>query len=494
MPPRRGRPGKTAVVAAIACATAVAASATAQNDAAFRRSIERRLQEIDSTYRLTVPPDQPIAERLQLEFGGSARFGLVTSDNSASVTRVLRQSDATFHARAELDGAHRFFGRLRLLYNDFNSGDSFDGRGDELEEPIGDRYWYEFDSAGAEIARTGERPDTTVNIKGGRQYVLWGSGLALSNVLYAGLVDVGIGDIGLIGLAAATPPTGTIDFDGTRPGFDEDTRRNFFGGRIELRGMARHVPSVSFLAQRDENDLNTRIFPTPFGPILSVSKYDSDYYTAASRGNLTESSFYRVELIHQRGRARSSSVDPTNGLPTPQTTESIDAWAGMLTLIQLFRNEADTRLEVEFAGGSGDADRGHPSNTFLGNRSGTKDQAFNALGYINTGLALSPEISNLLMLRVGVRHTVFDRRRGAGRLRAGLDGFLLAKAHPDAPLSVTTLPAHFVGGEIDVSIDWRAAADLEINLRYGVFVPGEAIPDGQDDLRHFFYLGAVCAF
>ena len=49
-------------------------------------------------------------------------------DHSAS----MRQYDTRLYLRAELDGAHRFYGRLRFEYNDWNSGRSFDGRGDEF--------------------------------------------------------------------------------------------------------------------------------------------------------------------------------------------------------------------------------------------------------------------------------------------------------------------------------------------------------------------------
>ena len=92
-------------------------------------------------YRLAIPSDQPIAERLLLDFGGTYRFGFYAIDESSGETRILRQSDARLYLRAELDGAHRFFGRLRFLYNDWNGGDSFDRRGDELDDPIADPYW-----------------------------------------------------------------------------------------------------------------------------------------------------------------------------------------------------------------------------------------------------------------------------------------------------------------------------------------------------------------
>ena len=50
--------------------------------------------------------------------------------------------------------------------------------------------------------------------------------------------------------------------------------------------------------------------------------------------------------------------------------------------------------------GSGDDDRGASSQTAAGNTAGTKDTSFIAFGYVNTGLALAPELSNLVSFRL----------------------------------------------------------------------------------------------
>jgi hypothetical protein len=44
-----------------------------------------------------------------------------------------------------------------------------------------------------------------------------------------------------------------------------------------------------------------------------------------------------------------------------------------------------------------------------------------------------------------------------------------------------------------VFVDWRVASDVSMNVRYGVFVPGEAACC-PDDPRHFFYVGFNYAF
>ena len=63
----------------------------------------------------------------------------------------------------------------------------------------------------------------------------------------------------------------------------------------------------------------------------------------------------------------------------------------------------------------------------------------------------------------------------------------------DAALSVTTTPGDsFVGVEVDITLDWKITSDAAVDLRYGIFVPGDAVPD--DDPMNFFYLGFSYGF
>ena len=479
---------------ALAAGIAVAAPAWGQTSPDVVRRLERQLRQLDATYRLAVPPDQPIAERLMFDYGGSLRFGLLSVDAPCGETRILRQTDGILYLRAELDGAHRFFGRLRFLYNDFNGHDSFDGRGDEWEEPIGDRYWYQFDLRGAKLAETGQRLDYNVNLKAGRQFVHWGSGVTLSNVLYAGLLDVELADFGFTGLLGLTPSSGTIDWDGSRPGFDSDTDRAYFGGMIEYRGFAAHRPYFSALVQRDHNERDQHTFRTPIFNYPTEFDYDSEYWAIGSRGTLGPRLFYRAELIYETGEGLSSSFDRNTAAPVAQTKEDIEAWAGIFSLTYLLRDDHDTRFDLEVAGGSGDDDRLDSSDTFGGNESGTTDRAFNSLGYVNTGLALAPDLSNLLSIRLGASTSPRQIGTHSDWLRLGVNGFLFFKNDEDAPLNVYTANETFIGGELDFAVDWRITSDLSASLRYGLFLPSDAIPDCQDDPRHFVYAGVTYAF
>ncbi len=469
-------------------------SAFGQQDADVVRRLERQLREFDSMYRLAIPSDQPIAERLLLDFGGTYRFGFYTIDSPSGRTRILRQSDARLYLRAELDGTHRFFGRLRFLYNDWNAGDDFDGRGDELEDPIAERYWYQFDLRGATLAERGERVPYNLNIKVGKQFVTWGSGLTLSHALYAGLVDVEFASLGLIGLAGLTPSGDTVDFDGSRPGFDSDTDRAFFGGALEYRRSATHRPYVFVLTQRDHNERDFATFTGSLGAIPTRFNYDSTYLGVGSRGSLGPNFRYRVELVHEFGEGLSNSFDPATGLAVSQTREDIDAWAGYFGLTYLLRDETDTRIDFEVIGASGDDDRLDSADTFGGNRPGTDDNAFNSLGYIHNGLALAPEPSNLLAFSLGLSTAPLWGISDYDKIRVGVTGRVFAKIDKDAPLNVSPTADTFVGSEIDLFLDWRISSDVNAHLRYGIFLPGDAMPSGQDDPRHFLYVGLGYAF
>lgn len=463
----------------------VSGAAWAQNADAVRR-LEQQLREFDRELRLTVSPDQPIAERLLLDVGGSTRLSFFSIDDEFSNAHILRQFDTRLYVRADLDGAHRLFGRLRFQYDDWNDGDSFDGDGDDWNDPFAERYWYEFDLRGAITSSTGVRPDYNFNIRGGKQFIQWGSGMTLTGVLHAALVDIEIGQLGITGLAGLTAHMDTVDFDGSRPGFDDGTDRAYFGGKVEWRGLADHKPYAFVLYQDDENDDGTVIIagtPTRF-------EYDSAYAGIGSTGSILPNLAYRAEFVYEFGEGLS---DPLRG--GAQTTEEISAAAGLLGLTYLVRDPNDTRFDFELIAGTGDDDRLDANDTVGGNLTGTKDNSFVALGYVNTGLALAPEPANLLSMRLGASSSPFASSAGLFRdFRIGLDGFLFFKIDENAPLNVPTTNDGFVGGEIDLSIDWRITSDVTASVRYGLFLPGDAMPATQDDIRQFLWVGVTYAF
>jgi hypothetical protein len=453
---------------------------------------ERISRELDSRLRLTVPADQPVLERLLIDHRLSTRTAFLAIDDEFSSTRILRQYEAQFQVLAQLDGVHTFYGRLRTLYNDYNSGDSFDERGDNLEEPIGDRYWYQYDDHRRQIVEDGEAGPISFTAKVGRDYFVWGSGLSLANVMYMAYADVNLGPIGIKGLFGQTPASQTVDWDASRPGYDSRTKRRYYGGELEWRGSQRHRPFVSYLVQRDRGGRDFEVIDTALAEIPTSFNYDSEYLGFGMRGTLGPQWAYRVEVVHETGDALSSPFAP--GREAAQTEEDVDAWAGVGTLTFLLRDDADTRFTFECAGGSGDNDRLDANDTFGGNEPGTDDNAFNSLGFINTGLAFAPELTNLLMLRGGFSTSPLPRGQQYDWLRVGADFFVFMKVERDAPISWATTDDRLLGAEIDLHLDWQLASDVVASIRYGVFFPTDALVPGQDDVRHFLYTGVTIEF
>jgi hypothetical protein len=139
-----------------------------------------------------------------------------------------------------------------------------------------------------------------------------------------------------------------------------------------------------------------------------------------------------------------------------------------------------------------------------GNRSGSTDRAFNGLGYVNTGLALAPEIANLVSVQLGVSTSPPFPGPRKDALRVGVAAFVFNKVHAGGPISVSTSDHRFVGGEVDLFADYHVTSDLSVSLRYGIFLPGDALrsgqitggalASGQSDPRQYAYVGVTYVF
>jgi hypothetical protein len=144
---------------------------------------------------------------------------------------------------------------------------------------------------------------------------------------------------------------------------------------------------------------------------------------------------------------------------------------------------------------SGDDDRGNTSNTFAGNTPDTDDNAFNAFGLLNTGLAFAPQVSNMLAFRVGGSTFPLPDLGPLRRLQIGTDLFLYNKLDSDAPIDEpTTGNERFLGWEPDFYINWQATSDVTFVFRYGVFFPNADAFNGDDTARQYIYGGMTYAF
>jgi hypothetical protein len=463
-------------------------------------NLQRQLNVQDAEMRRAYFAGAPISERLAIDYGGTFRYAFNLIDQPDGTAQYLQQFDLRLFTDVELDGAHRFYGRLRFLYDDWDFiGPSLGvNRQEGWQNPVGELYWYQFDLAGMIQAQTGQRPDYNLTAKVGRQFVIWAQGGALSDYMYAGLFELTLGNLKATAIIGETAGADTIDWDLSRPGYDSNTERLYYGGKLEYSGLAGHRPFAYILSQKDLNAGQVSDLPVGVGGFPTTFDYDSTYIGIGSSGALAADLVYRAEVMYEFGTTLSDPLSHTGGvLPVPQEDVLISAAAGFGGLTWMARDTSDTRIDFQMVAGSGSSARLDSGNTFGGVAPRSLDTSFNSLGYVNTGLVLSPDFANLLCPSLGVSTTPFA---GAGifrSMRLGATAFLFGRMNSDAPLSFTTVPggSNFVGCEVDFSVEWRVLSDLDINLRYGMFFPNEDVFfPGQTELQDLLYAGVTYAF
>jgi len=433
-----------------------------------------------------IDPDLSFTERSVLDFGGSASYSFLHLTDSADNARNLHQPEVTLYGRVIVDGGHRFFGRLRFQYREFSEGDSFDGDGDEFTQPFHDRYWYELDTRALAQAYEGRTPESNLNIRVGRQFIDWGAGLTLSDVLFAARARFESGPLSITALAAFTPTDESfIDFDASRNNFNEETERSFFGGMVSYRTQRGDEFYAYGLYQDGRNEVED---PRAALGVQVDFEYDSLYLGLGSRGAITNSLLYEGEFVYELGESQS---DPLR--PGPQTDEDIEAWAARAVLTYVPDDAYNTRWQLEGILASGDDDRFVSTDTVGGNAPGTDDTGFNAFGFVNTGLAFAPTVSNVAIARAGVSLFPFRDAEQFRRLQIGGDVFFISKLDSDAPIDEPTSSSAYLGTETDIFINYRITSDLAVSARYGAFFPGTGI-QGQTDVRHFIFAGVTLSF
>ena len=475
----------------LACAAVVAAIVAFPSRAQVTppseiERIQRQLEQFRRETRAMVDQRVPVGQRSLTELGGYYTFNYLSMDDQQGENRVLRQHDLVGFARLNIDGVHELYGSVRNTFEDFHRNDSFDREGDTNEFFL-DRAYYRFDLARSYAAYKGEQIDYNVTFQGGRQLVYWANGLALSQVLDAAVVELERRPFTLQLLGGLTTED-TVDFDGSRPDFDEETNRGFYGAMLTAT-VGKHKPFVFVLFQQDYNSDES----VQLGIITTTFEYWSWYVGAGSTGSIGDKLLYGLEVVYEGGTGKSNSFEESTFFPIEQTEEDISAWAANIRLDYLLTDARRTRFSFETILASGDSDRVHSNNTFGGNRPGTDDRGFNGYGLLNTGLAFSPTVSNLMMFRVGASTFPLADSSLFERMQVGVDFFVFNKMVADGGIDETTFDGRFLGLEPDLYMNWQVTSDVSLILRYGVFFPNADVVE-QDEVRQFFFGGVTVAF
>ena len=231
--------------------------------------------------------------------------------------------------------------------------------------------------------------------------------------------------------------------------------------------------------------MNGDTFTTHYG-------YNSWYVGGGSQGSFSDHLLYAVELVYEGGSTKTSSIDAT-GAAIPQSTDNISAGAMDARLDYLLTDANHSRLSAEIILASGDRDRGLTNTTIGGVAPGKTDHAFNAMGLLNTGLAFAPQVSNLVVGRIGGSTVPIPDAPLFERMQIGIDGFVFSKLDDQAPIDeITNRGDGFLGTEADVYLNWQITSDVALAIRYGIFLPGDATPSAA--ARNFFYTGLTFSF
>jgi len=445
---------------------------------------ERQIDQIQRESRDRVDTSVPAAQRTMFDVGGNYTFSFFYIDDNAGRKHVLYQHDVNVFGRLSIDGVHEFFARGRGTYRDYRDrDDSFDDKGDTWLDPQFDRAFYRFDLRRAMAAYDGEKTSWNLTVQAGRQLVSWGNAIALSQDLDAIVVEIGHDPINFQLLAGVTPNYVT-DVDSSRPNFndDQDTTRGFYGGLASLKLGGNHTAYAYGVVQQDYNDRDE------VGAGNTRFEYQSFYVGGGLRGNLLDQLLYSTEFVYEGG---STLPAPVAGVQSADL-DDISAFAGSVRLDYLFEDQHRTRIGGEVLAATGDDDRQVSTNTLGGNQAGTTDTGYSGFGLANTGLAFGADFSNIVVTRIGVSTFPIADHDFLKRFQTGIDFLVFNKFDGRAPIDEPTHRSGFLGVEADLFVNWQITSDLAFSVRYGAYIPGNAVD--QDGPRHFVYTGLTIGF
>ena len=436
---------------------------------ALERRIELdKLADIDE--RAVEIPAITLSSRIDFRYGGWFRSLYYDYTDYEDSSNAALNLDLRLWSQLQIDETHTFYVRPQINYLKSVTGDSFgeDVQFKDLRLNVG---FYDMDVARFLDNTLGFDRLQRLHFTAGRKFFSIGSGL-----LFARRAD-GIemrgkqGDFEYL-LFAADTVSSDDDEDQSRPD-NGNSERRFYGTQISFTHCSAFQPYVILFRQRDHNDRH----PT-FGGQAYV--YNSDYVGIGFNAFIGSRLKATAEWISESGRSSSEGFR--------RGTESIDASALVVKLEAPVGKKHDMRLFCQYLFGSGDSDRFDPTNTIGGNVPGTPDHSFQAFGFVDTGWAMSPTLSNLHVFQLGAAAKPIDN------LEIGAAVYSFHKEHAEAGVSDpgASEDSHNVGQELDVFANWAVFSDLTVSAVLGHFWDGSAMTHGHN--RPFVQVSVTYAF
>ncbi len=450
------------------------------------QEVSQREKILDEPFRVKMDEQVPSAKRAVFDWGGWLRSSVWYGDDHGDRDfdgrddshRVLWRQQLRVWGQGSIDQVHRFYVRGRLDMRDWNSNTSFDGNDSDWDGPKLDRFWYDFRWSRACNVYDWQETPFDFSARLGRQYMVIGTGLAMSQPLDAARLGFEYQQWQVTGLIGQSTDD-DFNIDQSMPGAAEESRI-FWGTEVRYRGWRNHEPFAYFLSQDDKDAGKVRN-----GQMYG---YDSSYLGLGSRGQFFHRDLqYTTELAYEQGKSFAWGGG--------NNREDIQAWAGDFELRYLVPDKRRSQLWLEYLISSGDGDRSFsPTNTIGGNQAHTTDDSFSAWGYRNTGLALAPRLSNLGMVKLGGSTFPAMNSQLLKELQVGSDIFVYHKQQKETVISdsLSADNSAYVGTGMDIFADWRILSDVAFSARYGIFWPGSAYVDKGN--RHQFFTAVTVNF
>lgn len=269
---------------------------------------------------------------------------------------------------------------------------------------------------------------------------------------------------------------GDNNIDNLSPGSGR-TKRWFFGAEYKHK-FKKWFAADAFLLWNIDRNTEDAYAVTGLAGSLQQHKYNSQFLGFGSDGTFFSKFNYWWEYIRVSGKTYDAA---RNGQLTAKEV-SVDGEAFDLGGRYLFGGDLSPTVFAEYAFGSGDADR--ISNVTSSQRGSTdgKDSVFRSFGGLTMGHALAPSLSNIRIAKLGGSAKPFGRM-GAARwsdMTANLTlysywAYAKGGATSDPFIATSTnARSNDIGNEYDLTVSWKLFNDVNYQLKYGMFAPGEA--------------------
>lgn len=412
-------------------------------------------------------PDEDMKQTLLWDAGGWLHAEVDRLDDPPlRDTRTDRYFDLRLWGELRYERIYTLYARIKTSYTDFNAGDQFSGtesnffQTPKFDEVYIDADWTE-DAHG-------------LSARAGRAFVSMGSGLLYNDLAYM-LQGTYTQDRWAVRAWLGHSIIHEEDIDQSIPHANK-SYRGFVGAEGDYLITGNHRAYGMILVERDFNRENVA---------FQDWTYNANYVGIGSRGTIWAGLGYSAELVYEFGETGSAGSTKL---------DSINSYAGLLTVDYQFEGAMEPMLLLQYLYGSGDSDRASVTEQAAGNRAGTDDTGFLSFGFVQTGYSLFPRVSNIHILRLGGTIRPLEGIEELHKLQVGVFGYYYRKAKSASPISDSRafLDDTDVGKEIDVTLRWRIFSDLGFSLNYGCFFPGAAYQNGK--ARNFVSAGVTYSF